>query len=852
MKKTPPMTEKDVAKKLKTLKTTKQSVGRIAKELGNVRSPELRSAMLDFVLFDYSKWLGMSDRVFIFLSASPDNVKFIDVALIERLADVNKKVDWMARERILSFIRLAGDSINGVREGLPEECVDRIVAEFADTFGKYFISPTNAGTQVRGMLDQVLEFLDKTEKRDEYMRLVADAVLGAFEKYGWKNSEATVSSWTGVMWKNWKGADIKDLMGKLFSLLNIAGTSGGWERVTNLLAESENISLLYAGLSVRYWGFNEQQTTRIIRMALSLPEEKVKFYAEYLYPELYFKAFLAAPQLREECLERTIQYALSNNVIRGLGLLAALLISQHDEYSKHDLIWAYKTPNTKHPLGPGPEGEIADLERALQAMITVFQSTKNMTSSEWERNALSGGRQRGGGPSVTFFDFQVTPPGGLLEIARLFSKYIRCHSESAKKEEKRAREQGIDFQPGGFTPSLRCAYDSLERIFNVLVDSLDCLVLHPGVEYKDFPDNKQHPSLRGGARESTYVRDFFGNAAKFRAFTHVFLDDGITRAAAESLPPGYEDKPFFFTDEGAGRFYKQISAFADPNICGNAITEMANSIWRRQGQLASSGKNDPGESERLSQKIERTRRQAEGVIAVMVEKLKWDSSPSLDVGVELTAIKEFAPFFARELSKLDASCARETLSKILKGGGLGNSGAAQLLFSGELSGGGLEFLKEDNSKNLHNMITAILGAGGGDALPWWFSEEKFIRGCVEFTDRPRNFSIPDIVSRSAFLSIPVAFLKNNPANTWATELVAEFLSLCGRRVIQSARESAAENEGVRLYQYQSHLLAQQVQSLEELEALMGGRLAELERAEYPAKNKGDVKNEEPGFGGISF
>lgn len=218
----------------------------------------------------------------------------------------------------------------------------------------------------------------------------------------------------------------------------------------------------------------------------------------------------------------------------------------------------------------------------------------------------------------------------------------------------------------------------------------------------------------------------------------------------------------------------------------------------------------------------------------MVEELKGDSSSSLDMGVELTAIKEFAPFFARELSKLDASCARETLSKILKGGGLGNSGAAQLLFSGELSGGGLEFLKEDNSKNLHNMITAILGAGGGDALPWWFSEEKFIRGCVEFTDRPRNFSIPDIVSRSAFLSIPVAFLKNNPANTWATELVAEFLSLCGRRVIQSARESA------------------QAQNLEELEALMGGRLAELERAEYPAKNKGDVKNEEPGFGGISF
>ena len=315
----------------------------------------------------------------------------------------------------------------------------------------------------------------------------------------------------------------------------------------------------------------------------------------------------------------------------------------------------------------------------------------------------------------------------------------------------------------------------------------------------------------------------------------------------ESLPPGYEDKPFFFTDEGAGRFYKQISAFADPNICGNAINDISRENGER-GRIKENielrgqeiYKNWAREDEHLllSEKIELMRRRGEEIIAAMFERWAENTFSPLRAGINQMSTTEFAPFLARNLSRFNARDAGAIYPRIFEGE-MDTYAAACLLFSGELTGGALDFLKGANYKSLSSMVNTFLGAAG--RLPWWFSEESFMRSCIEFTDRPRNFSIPGEPALSRFLSIPAKLLKDNPGNNWVTELVAEFIFLCGRRAIQDTREITARAT------YQSPWVDQLTQDLNDLDEALGGRLTDLEREEL--SEEADLSYE---LGGVSF
>ena len=269
------------------------------------------------------------------------------------------------------------------------------------------------------------------------------------------------------------------------------------------LTESGNPALLFAALmSAHSEGFSDEQATRIIRAALSLPEEKVKSYAEYLYPELYFKAFLAAPQLREECLDRVVQYAAGSNTVRGLGLVIEYLLSQHEEYRQYELVRDhYGAP--PHSSLSDPEQELADLEKALSAVIAVSCATRDMTSREWEINALSDGRRKEYGGSRSTFAYQATPSRALLNTGLKFADYI------CKRGETQDTCPGKN--PGrSARAALLCAYSSMEKIFNVLLDSME-------------------------RKESSYGRGFFSADNKISAFVDAFFGVRIAYAAEKGL-----------------------------------------------------------------------------------------------------------------------------------------------------------------------------------------------------------------------------------------------------------------------------------------------------------------------------
>ena len=833
------VTEQKVAKKLKTLKTSEKSIRRMAEELKNVQSPELRERLLDFILFR-SSTLPMSRRISLFLKSEPGNAALIDDAFLERFLgflDERKEHSWAWREHVVSlyrFMELAGDKLS-------EEHADRVAVSIGDAFRRGFVTPGTGGEYLRGILVLIGPSLSKIseEKQVEYTRLVVDAVLSQFAAVDWGSLEPS-EDWTGVSYGKWSESALRDLMFSLTMLINSFGDNSDWDKVTDVITKSRNPGLIFASLLGWRWG-NEEQVERVIRAAFDLSGEdedkESNPYTEYLYPELYAGAASRAPRMARECLDKTINYALENNVTRGLVLISRYLLDKHDparvnHYKVLDMDCGMSPANCSQTLSGEREAE--DLGRVLDGIVKVLENTKDMTGEEWAKNAIEGGRRGSYGRRTTNLDPRMTPNSTLLDIASQLTRYIYHSNNMIRKIEREGSLPAGGEVPGegsgivaeesrilSITPMLRCACLSMEKIFNALIDSLD-------------------------GSENSYPREWFSESGPFNNFVRVFFNEETAFAIKYILgragPEEDLDKLTFFTDAGKDKFAARIKQTADPYICGNALNSMAEGNQRRS---RAAEKAHPEERLLLLREADRVRDRAEGVITVLVEKLAQNqreggliSSPLFGSHVGQGGAEEFAPFFAQELSKLNAPLARGVFSQLFAS----TSGAYEmgsLLFSGKLSGGALEFLKEDSYRSLNTMINNFLGYG--EKTPWWFKEGDFMNACVEFTDRPRNFSLRNATATERFLEGVVSFLRENPDDAWATELSMTFLSLCGRGVLRSTRESMERKgdlKSVAQVEPKQTEIKGEEQSLIALEKALGERLRDLETGQGASEQTG--------------
>lgn len=724
-----------MAKKLKTLKTTKQSIRRMAKELGNVQSPELRATMLDFILFDpASSRLSISDRVFLFLDSLDgiaSKTELIDSAFMDKFLNLCSDADINSRPRVRAdMFSLLGRFIKSTYKYIPAELTDRAVGVAINLYENEFLSPSAESDPLREALPGLTEILLALDRKDreKHLRTLIDSLLTGFLNYNWEDMESFA----------WGDESLRILVNQLFALVEEGGDKTDWDKLFNVLIETENPALLSAGFYSHTWAFSNKQTWQLIKASISFEKEKGDIYAGSLYPASFFMAFFYCPKLKGECLETLVESAWRSNSVRGLfntgfGLLRGLIQAIKDIPSKRDSFI--------------PE-YLRYLRRILDEAADIMKSAGYRLSPEWEQ------MQRGRSGQIPM------PAWVSLHLAKDFKELIECIAVKIRQGHEREELKPLACESSLF----------MDAMFNCLVSFLGS-------------------GNRGSEKEKgAYVQEAFADTGFLADFLGVFF--GADKLL-EILSKEDTQKLSFYGEPGREKFLKAVAACGSPNAQGNLVNYVVDLTQKRRATELSV-KRDRENIEKI----------IAALVASDAHIKLWSRlrEEALTLFAPLLA-RELSKKSGTEIDSTGLSSIERTLEGLFAEG-LGLKKVALLLFSGELTGDAFKNLKRDRSKNLGPIIERFLdmlgqsfvneeGEKTGLLLDSWFSEETFLRECIRITDRPRKFSLRGL-SGVKFLDFVAGFLEKNAGDAQALKLANNFLSLCGKGVIKNIEKEIKE------------------------------------------------------------
>ena len=519
--------ESRLREKLKNLAPSTKNFQQVAGEIKRVQTPELRSAMLDFILFSPSS-SNLSGRIAIIAEKNPGGEIFSDDHFLDKLLgrldpDGENEGEYFFRGD--DAMALATLMEKGVRIFSPV-ALAKVMGVVIKLFPSRLFESGHHGADARNAFPMVLSALEsmKREERERFLSPLVDAVLPEFKEF--VRDELSARQITGKMWSRspLKRFEVKSIISVIWTMLGLCSEKDSPDKFIDVIIEEESPALMLSGLICEGWPFGEDKTREIVTMALSRWGEKGAPLApeyEYLYPELYFKA--PPGELRERCLDRTISYARRSGHIRGLILLGESLLSETVEMTRD--------------LG-------RDLERVLDGLMAVLEDSKYLTGAEWEQKSGAPGQQEKDKKTYReFSDYDIF-------ISPWHTPYIALQTFGAiiqrREPEWLAQEKG----------SLIFASSAvIEKIFKTL---LDCFPFSSSPSDLSSPFNKNNFDdfaevfLRDDKTLDRFVREVEKNkAANVSANVINYMAKGLAKLS-ERRYADQDQEALFLSIQGGG------------------------------------------------------------------------------------------------------------------------------------------------------------------------------------------------------------------------------------------------------------------------------------------------------------